>query len=236
MTSPSISRPTASRAPTEPEPDAPAGLDFVDLTGHIYARVKEMILTGALPPGQKLVQEDLARELGVSRTPLLKALQRLEHELLIEKIPRRGVVVRKLALRDLLDAFDCREGLEVVAARLAAERITAPEAAELRALFAPFKSREIDLDAYMAADRVFHRKVFACARNRVLSGLEFVGNIHTVTYQRGLIRPPSETLPEHAAIIRALTRHDAAAAEAAMKQHLRRSRERLARLIEEEHP
>lgn len=186
-----------------------------------------MIAGGQLAPGQKLVQEDLARAIGVSRTPLLKAFERLEREFLVAKLPRRGVVVRRLSPRELLDAFDCREGLEVVAARLAAERASRADAEGLRRFFARFMTGSIDLDRYMAADQGFHRRVFALADNPMLSGLDLVGNVHAATYQRGLIRPPSETLREHLEIIDAIAARDPAAAESAMRAHLRRSRDRL---------
>jgi len=72
-------------------------MEHVELVDRLYLTVKQMILDQQLVPGQKLVQEKLATELGVSRSPLLKALQRLESELLVESFPRRGMYVKQLA-------------------------------------------------------------------------------------------------------------------------------------------
>ncbi|MCX8035648.1 MAG: GntR family transcriptional regulator [Candidatus Sumerlaeia bacterium] len=210
-------------------------VNHVGLSQLVYQKVKALILNNVLAPGQKITQEEVARRLGVSRTPLLKALQMLESEMLVESIPRRGVFVKRMDLREIRDAFDCREALESIATRLAAEKITDAEVAEIRLLFAPFLAERdrIDLKQYEAADRRFHARIVEISGNRILANLEVLGNIQLIVYQRGLIRPPSETLPEHMAIIEALEKHDSETAEQLMRAHFKASRDRIDQMLRE---
>ena len=206
-----------------------AKIEHVDLSLRVYDALKGMILSGELEPGQKITQMKLAEEIGVSRTPLLKALQMLEHELLVESIPRRGMFVKKMKPEEIIDAFDCREGLEGIAARLTAERITDIQLRKLEKLFAPFKGQsDISVKDYGRADQQFHKLLIQFSGNHILSRIERVGNIHLISYNRGLIRPPHETLAEHDAIIDAIASHDSDLAEQHARAHLRKSRDLLA--------
>lgn len=195
-----------------------------------------MILSQELMPGEKLVQEELAKQLGISRTPLLLALERLEQDMLVERMPRRGLYVKKMRYKDLLDAFDCREALEGLAARLAAEHITKEQVRELEDLFAPFRknSRRIDQQAYRKADQRFHQRIIELSDNRMLTRISILGNVLSVSYQKGLVRPPGETLPEHRAIIKALAQHDSALAEKLIREHEIQTRQLVAKRIQEE--
>lgn len=206
-----------------------AKIEHVDLSLRVYDALKGMILSGQLAPGQKITQMKLADEIGVSRTPLLKALQMLEHELLVESVPRRGMFVKAMKPEEIIDAFDCREGLEGIAARLTAERITDSQLRKLEKLFAPFKDQtDISVKEYGQADQQFHKMLIQFSGNHILPRIEMVGNIHIISYNRGLIRPPEETLPEHDAIIDAIAAHDSDLAEQHARAHLRKSRELLA--------
>lgn len=210
--------------------DSTMSLEHVELSNRIYDRVKQMILSNELQPGEKIRQEKLALDLGVSRTPLLKALQLLETEWLVESLPRRGMVVKKMDREEIVEAFDCREGIECVATRLAAGRITDAQVAKLRKLFDPFRGKgdDVDLKAYKLADQQFHRQIIAISGNRILAKIEVLGNIHPITYREGLIRPPSVTMAEHDGILDALARRDPEAAESRMRSHIRLSRELIA--------
>jgi DNA-binding GntR family transcriptional regulator len=128
-----------------------------DLSIPVYEKLKEMIISNDLKPGEKLLQEKLAARLGVSRTPLLKALQMLEYEFLVESIPRRGMVVKKLSIDEMCDIYDVREGIETVAVRLVTERISDKQLRQLVSIWRPFKNQEsIDSDKYRKADDRFH--------------------------------------------------------------------------------
>ena len=88
-----------------------------------------MIAEGELSPGQRILQEKLARGMGVSRsrTPLVNALRRLAQERLVEWVSRRGIYVKRFSLREMAQLFEVREGLEPIAARLAATQIAPAE-------------------------------------------------------------------------------------------------------------
>ena len=202
-----------------------AVLEHIELTDRVYNALKKMILNGELEPGQKIVQEKLSEELGVSRSPLLKALQRLENEFLVESIPRRGMYVKKMKPGEILDIFYVREVFEGLAARLAANKITAKEIRQLKSLFAPFSENpdNINVSKYHEADRKFHPIIYQIADSPVLSKLEMLGNVTIIAYQAGLVRPPEETLSEHLGIIDALEQGDGHLAEEIARKHIRES-------------
>lgn len=203
-------------------------IEHVDLSRRVYGRLKEMILTGELNPGEKIVQEKLAQAIGVSRTPLLKALQMLEHEMLVESVPRRGIYVKEMDDSEIIDAFDCREGLEGIAVRLATERATEREIQELKALFEPFRTmREIPIGRYQKNDQRFHSALITLSSNAIIKRIEVVGNIHIISYNRGLIRGPEETLAEHFSILDAIEERNGDLAEQRLREHLRLSRDRV---------
>ena len=198
-------------------------LPFQDLTLYISGRIKEMILNNQLAPGQKIVQEKLAQELGVSRTPLIKALKILENEMLIESIPRRGMVVKQISVKEILDAFYCREALECLGVRLAARHITDAQIAELEKMFSPFVQdiENVDMDLYRKTDQRFHVDLMECSNNQVLTRINFMDNVLLLSYQQlGLVREPAVTLPEHLKIIDALKKRDAVLAEKCMREHI----------------
>ena len=195
-----------------------------DLSYEIYKMLKNMILSNELEPGDKLKQEHIAAMFGVSRMPLHRAFQMLENEMLIESIPRRGYFVTKIDISQLIDAFECREVLEGVAARRAANNITKKEVDELKALFSPFKGDGTDdLLEYQEADHQFHEKLIAISDNKVLNRLDLFSNLLQRTYQKGLIRGAEETLKEHFDIIEALEKRDAEEAERLARLHLAKS-------------
>ncbi len=203
-------------------------LKFTELTDHVYSQLKSMIFNRQLRPGDKLVQEKLAAELGVSRSPLLKALARLENELLVESIPRRGMYVKKMSAREMVDVYECRAAIEGLAAKLVAERAQKNEIKELGRLFEPFHYQHpIDPTTYETADHKFHSMIIVLSENKIIKRLEMLGNIHLIASQIGLVRPPEETLPEHDRIIGAMESGNASLAETAMREHIQSSAARI---------
>src|SRR5690349_12681721 len=99
-----------------------------------YLNLKERIVSLALAPGSTIREADLQEQLGVGRTPLRDALQRLAHDGLLRIYPRRAIVVPKLGLAEVRELFEVRMALEPAAAALAAERLTEPEVDSLREL------------------------------------------------------------------------------------------------------
>jgi len=209
----------------------PKVIQHNDLSQPVYERLKEMITKGSLAPGQKLIQEKLATELGVSRTPLLKALQNLEHEMLVESIPRRGMYVKQISMQEMIDVYDCREAVECMALRLVVERATDTEVLKMKNLFQPFlETEKIDLKKYRKADERFHDLLIDLSKNPVLKKMSQVSDIHKRVYQFGLVRPPEETLKEHMNIVEAILNRDIKTADIELRNHIGLSREKLNQL------
>ena len=103
------------------------GAEHENLDQKAYEIVKNMITERQILPGEKIPQEKLAQELGISRTPLVSALKFLEHEKLVESKPRRGYFVRLFSKQEMVSIFELREVLEGLAAKRAAANITDKE-------------------------------------------------------------------------------------------------------------
>lgn len=196
-----------------------------NLDDHIYEHVKQMIANRALLPGQRIVPAELAHDMGVSRTPMLSALKRLSQERLLEWRSRRGVFVRHLSRRELALIFELREVLEGLAARRAAELIELPQVEQLRSLFAGIGLTETpeERHAYLRQDYLFHSGLLEIAGSRPLSQTMNSVNIMVSAFEAGLVRSIRESMAEHEEIFEALAGRDPAAAEAAMRTHIRRS-------------
>lgn len=199
-------------------------IEYTDLSQPIYEKLKEMILNNELKPGEKILQEKISRQLGVSRTPLIKALQKLEYEYLVESIPRRGMFVKRVDLKEMIDVFECREALEGIAARSVAMHASDEEIGKLKLYFEPFDEKDnIDEEEYRKADEGFHELLVKLCGNNVLSKIYIYGHIHVLMVQVGLVRPPRETIKEHQNIIRALENRDAGMAETFTREHIKKS-------------
>jgi DNA-binding GntR family transcriptional regulator len=199
-------------------------IQFQDLSYEVYKRLKTMILSSELLPGEQLKQEHIAARLGISRMPLHKAYQMLENEMLVENLPRRGFFVTRIDNKQLIDAFECREALEGVAVRRATQIITRDELTYLKSLFKPFVGKvKVDEKKYIEADQEFHNSILRFSRNDILKKFEVISNITYRTYRGGLIRTPAETLPEHLAIIEAIEKKDAELAEKLTREHSNKS-------------
>ena len=196
-----------------------------DLTKSIYKEVKEMILDKKLKPGEKIIQEKIAEKLGVSRTPLQRALMILENEYLVVSIPRKGVYVRELDLKEMINIYDCREAIEGMAARTLASISNENIVSQLKQCFLPYLNADtIDVEAYTASDEEFHKKLVKLTQNEPLDKIYFFSSIHDKVTNIGLVRTPEETLDEHMEIIRAIELGDADTAEKHARQHINKSR------------
>jgi len=112
------------------------------LAERAYVDLREEIIGVRLPPGTLLREEELMQRLGVGRTPVREAVQRLQRDGFVTVIPRRGTLVSEISITDLAAIYEVRKKLESWASRLAAERITDAEREEARALLTELKSFE----------------------------------------------------------------------------------------------
>lgn len=207
----------------------PIGIEHASLEEKTYVRLRALIMEHQLMPGQRIIVDDLAAAMGVSRTPVLNALKRLAQERVVELFARRGIYVREFTKTEMIRLFEVREVLEGLAARLAATRIDAATVVRLTDLFkefdGPFTSQQIQ--EYVERDRAFHLKLIEVAGNDQLTSAVESVHMRYYIFQAGLVRPPSETLLEHRAILDGLRQRDPEASEMAMRLHIRRSLERL---------
>jgi GntR family transcriptional regulator, vanillate catabolism transcriptional regulator len=196
-----------------------------NLDDHIYEHLKAMIVDGSLLPGERVVPEQLARNMAVSRTPMLSALKRLSQERLIVWRSRRGVFVRRLSKRELAMIFEVREMLEGLAARRAATLIKPSQVEALHELFRDIDPTDTPENrrAYLRQDYLFHSGILEIAASPPLSQTTNSVNILVLAFGAGLIKSIRDGLTEHQAILAALLRGDPDAAEAAMRAHVRRS-------------
>jgi DNA-binding GntR family transcriptional regulator len=205
------------------------GAEHANLDQKVYLILKNMIMDRKLLPGEKIRQEKLAQELGISRTPLVAALKFLEHEKLVESKPRRGFYVRLFKKQEMVSIFELREVLEGLAARRAAMQVTDAEIDRLQTYFAAFKPQSdiSDYRTYSKEDRRFHNFVIQVGAKEFLRSILETYNIISFSYQvvssEGLVRSPNETLEEHLAVIGAISDRDPEAAEALMRRHFKRS-------------
>ncbi len=218
-------RPAATRRPT-------SGLrrirqvEHANLDRKAHQALKNLIVTRQFVPGDKIPQEKLAADLGISRTPLVNALKLLEKENLVEARPRRGYYVRSFGTREMIAVFELREVLEGLAARKAAEVITTVQTKRFRRFFRDFtgKKKITDFAAYAQEDEAFHSCLIDIAGHNFLREILDAHDVVHVSYQTteaaGLMRPPTDTIGEHLAIIEAVCSRDAAAAERSMRYHL----------------
>ena len=141
------------------------------LTDNAYAQLEELIVTLQLPPGMILSEMALATRLGIGRTPIREALQRLARDGLVNIMPRRGVMVSEIDVRAQLRLLEVRRELERLLARRAAERATDEERALFACLANDMRAAAAIADdlAFMRLDLQFNELVSASARNEFAS-------------------------------------------------------------------
>ena len=189
------------------------------------ARLRQAILAGDMAPGQRLVEEELAGTLAVTRASLRTALFDLAAEGLVERIPNRGARVRAVTLDEAIAITECRMALEGRCAAKAAERITEPQAGRLRQLGDEMERSVADGEPlkYSALNHELHRLIREISAQTVAAGLLERLNGQLVRHRFQLaLRPgrPQASLPEHLAMISAITARRPAEAEEAARRHL----------------
>lgn len=183
------------------------------------------IAGGALLPGERLVEEEIAERYGVGRTAVRTALVRLEHDGLVEHERNRGARVRLVTEEEALQILEARAALEGLAAREAARRATGEEIGQLRAIVADMGSLLDGGDVLAVSERnpELHRQILEISGHAVAQRICATLNSQLVRFQFRTILAPGRSgrsLHEHAAIVEAIAAHDGEAAEAAMRGHL----------------
>lgn len=199
----------------------------VPLRQSVYEALVELVVGGALRPGQHLVESELARQLGVSRQPVREALHRLEAEGWIDLRPGQGAFVHVPTDQEVDQLLDVRELLEGATARLAARAATPEAVAALRATWQTGAAavESGDVAAAVAANNDFHAAVAEIAGNAVLAQLsEIVGRRVRWYYRKVAPARGHESWSEHAELVAAIEAGDEDRAGALARVHTERTR------------
>jgi DNA-binding GntR family transcriptional regulator len=212
------------------------GRDALPTSERVYQSLREMIVRGELEPGARLVEVQVARELGVSRTPVREALKRLLAEGYISRAPLGGLVVHQASADEVDEAYPIREILDGLAARLAAHRATPEQMMRLHVIHNSLlvAANEQRTDDVVTTNVAFHETIYDIAGNQRLISLgrelgEFVRRFSHEAYVSGPERL-AEVVREHEAILTALDERDPEEAEAAARRHLQEAHVYMARL------
>lgn len=191
----------------------------------VFSALREAILSGEFKPGERLMEVQLAEEMGVSRTPVREAIRKLELEGLVVMIPRKGAYVSGLTLKDVADVFEIRGSLEGLAAGLAAERITNDEIEDLEKILKELALavEKGDMDTTIKKDAEFHQILFSATRNERLA--QIINNLkeHIDRFRVQSFTNPARmksVIEEHQKIVDAIKDRNADSAEKLAKDHI----------------
>ena len=194
----------------------------VSLADRAYEAIRELIITLELEPGAVINERELIERIGIGRTPVREALRRLAQEHLVEVYPRRGMFVAAVDVRELARLSEVRAVLEAEAARLAAERATDAERAELRALIAEIGG-DLDDRGLIELDERIHRAIYRCSHNDLLEDtLEQYYMLALRIWMIALDRQHElkDAVGEHRTLLEAIHDGDGARAAATMRCHV----------------
>lgn len=218
----------------------------------VISQMRNLIVSGELRPGERIVELQFTDRLKVSRTPLRLALAELEREGILERLPARGFRVRGFSVDDILDAIEVRGALEATAVRLAVEKHWSPDlvatlerivddgrALVQRAGIDP--DGQIDAHAWAEVNARFHAAIVEGAANRALASAVEKNNTTPFVSPGSVILPPTRTAVElelvaraqedHEDICTAIVKRESTRAVALIQEHTYRSSQNKRRLI-----
>ncbi|MBR6012245.1 MAG: GntR family transcriptional regulator [Selenomonadaceae bacterium] len=206
----------------------------------VCENLRDAIKKGILEPGERLMEVQLADELGISRTPVREAIRKLEQEGYVIMMPRRGTYVADVSEIDVKEIFEIRSALESLATGLAARRIEQDELEELQNLLNEIEGymKENNMEKIVETDIKFHGLLYQVSRNSRL-----VGIINNLKEQLARFRTLSmsypgrleETFNEHSEMVEAIANGDVSAARDAAEHHMERAEETLLKAMRKFH-
>ncbi|MCC6239982.1 MAG: GntR family transcriptional regulator [Phycisphaerales bacterium] len=220
---------------------------FVEIINHrdrAYAHIRHKILVGEIPVGERLSPEGLAKEIGVSRTPMREALAQLGAEGLLKQVPQYGTFVKEVSRDELSEIYELREILEGIAAERAATRITAERLCELEQLCDQMhqmcrrlrngKLTHFPIEQekrWALIDMRFHAIILAASGStwlqKIATDIKLLNNVvgrQWVSRDRYRVRGHYLTWAAHLRITRSLKRRSGSAARQHMSEHIRGAR------------
>ena len=176
--------------------------------------IRQAIVDGVFSPGERLMEIQLADEMGVSRTPVREAIRKLELEGFVVMIPRRGTYVADISIKDINEVYEIRTSLEVLAAGLAAERISDEELETMQRLLVEIGQHIEDgnIEKIVEIDTAFHDVLYKASRNKRLAGIR----------RRSMMYPGrlQNTMEEHRILVDSIAAHDVDRAQNAARLHM----------------
>ena len=210
--------------------------DFLPLRDSVYNKLRQMILTGEYPPGERLMEVHLGDKLGVSRTPIREAIRMLELEGLVTMIPRKGAMVSQITEKNMSDVLEVRRALDILCVQLACERISPEGIAELKKAKEKFEEAIDGNDSRVIAqaDVEFHNVIIHATGNDRLISLEDSLSLPMYRYRYEYIKDISghgNLVKEHRKIVGAIEKRNAEAAAEAAGEHIDNQKRSIIRQI-----
>ncbi len=214
--------------------------DYRPLRDVVFQSLRDAIIAGDLPAGERLMETQLAEKLGVSRTPIREAIRRLETEGLVVMVPRKGAQVAPFTKKDIQDVLEVRASLEALATKLACTRADDLEFMKLQIVLKEyeFAVRDHDIDMMIQKDVEFHDIIFAATKNDRL--IQMSSNIreqvqrYRIAYLKK-VDDGERVLQEHAAILEAIQQGNVDGAAELATEHINTQLESILNYIEETH-
>lgn len=199
---------------------------FLPLRDVVFNTLREAILKGDLKPGERLMELQLAAQLGVSRTPIREAIRMLEQEGLAVTVPRKGAEVAKMTLKGMEDVLEIREALDILACQLACERITEEQLTLLAEKKQAFEDslKSGNVKAIAETDVAFHDVIYDATNNPKL--VNMLNNLREQIYRYRVEYLKNEAnfpklIKEHNAIFDALSNRNQEEAQLSIREHVK---------------
>jgi DNA-binding GntR family transcriptional regulator len=201
-----------------------------------YERIKHEIITMSLRPGEYLNEAQISKTIGIGRTPVHQALNRLALERLVEVIPRKGYIVKAISVDEVMDVINVRIINEVYCAQLAAMRATKADIAQMERILEQSEVAGVadDTSMQMTLDKEFHNALSHAAGNQILS--DIMRTLHDSSLRFWFIslrdqQHHNDVKSEHREVLEAIKKGDPEAAGAAIRTHIESFRANIQRYL-----
>ena len=211
--------------------------EYLPLREVVFKTLRNAIIRGELPPGERLMEEKLAKQLEVSRTPVREAIRMLELEGLVVMLPRKGAEVARITIADLQEALEVRMAIEDLSVRLASMRIDEEGKKRLVAAKEAFDRALVGkkVEAIVEKDERFHDVIFEATKNRRLIILAHNLREQVYRYRFEYVKDFSshdKLSREHARITEAILSGDVVRAQQSMRGHIADQLQRIMEMIQ----
>lgn len=208
----------------------PRNLKKENLGTQVFEQVKGMILGGKIPPGRRIIENEVADSMGISRTPVREAVHRLAAEGFLNPLPKGGYAVRGLTLSGVEETFDIRSTLESFAASLAAKKFADEELVPLEKMIDEFQRRldRNDLSELTRINTDFHELLYALSRSPRL--IKMIHDLRNDIFLLRKVMLNSADMArlsnkDHREMLRAMKKRDSGKVEKLVKKHILRGKE-----------